>query len=412
MYLHVDASGSSNVDKQRRGRWFAVAEFSLFARAGGGFCDLPFGQSQSAESIPDFSGIWVHANPGFEPLASGPTALVNRARRPNGTGDILRLAGDYNNPILKPEVAEVVKKHGELGMAGIGDPNPRNQCWPEGPPFVFTNGPTQLVQQKDKVTILYVYAHQVRQVRMNQQHPARVTPSWYGDSVGHYEGDTLVVDTVGIKVGRYSMVDWYGTPHTEALHVVERYRMLDYDAAKEGFERDAKQHNVVPGMPVPNDHGKYLQLRFTVDDKGAFTTPWTATMTYRNDPDGWVERPCAENLFWYPGKEGDIPGYCAGLLIGEERRHALLMRAAIEWGKRRIDGAPAGHADLALDHNATLGKYEIRTGAAAFVPPSDGLDSEWRPASVSSAPEACIPGALGRSGAATGSRRRRQRPLF
>ncbi len=281
--------------------------FPLVLTLAAAFVTPIFGQSESAESIPDFSGIWIHANPGFEPLASGPTALVNRARRPNGTGDILRLAGDYNNPILKPEVVEVVKKHGELGMAGIGDPNPRNQCWPEGPPFVFTNGPTQLVQQKDKVTILYVYAHQVRQVRMNQQHPARVTPSWYGDSVGHYEGDTLVVDTVGIKVGRYSMVDWYGTPHTEALHVVERYRMLDYDGAKEGFERDAKQHNVAPGMPVPNDHGKYLQLRFTVDDKGAFTTPWTATMTYRNDPDGWVERPCAENIFWYPGKEADVP---------------------------------------------------------------------------------------------------------
>ena len=268
------------------------------------------GSAQSAApatNAPDFSGIWIHANPGFEPLASGPTALVNRARRPNGTGDILRLAGDYDNPILKPEVVEVVKKHGELGMAGIGDPNPRNQCWPEGPPFVFTNGPTQLVQQKDKVTILYVYANQVRQVRMNQQHPTRVTPSWYGDSIGHYEGDTLVVDTVGIKVGRYSMVDWYGTPHTEALHVVERYRMLDYDAAKEGFERDAKQHNVAPGKPVPNDHGKYLQLRFTVDDKGAFTMPWTATMTYRNDPDGWVERPCAESIQWYPGKDADVP---------------------------------------------------------------------------------------------------------
>ncbi len=66
----------------------------------------------------------------------------------------------------------------------------------------------------------------------------------------------------------------------EALHVVERYQMLDYAAAKEGFERDAKQHNVVPGMPVPNAPGKYLQLQFTVEDKGVFTTPWTATMTY------------------------------------------------------------------------------------------------------------------------------------
>ncbi len=210
----------------------------------------------------------------------------------NGTGDILRLTGDYTNPILKPEAAEVVKKHAELGLNGIGDPNPRNQCWPAGVPFVFTNGPTQLVQQPDSVTILYSYDHQVRHVRMNQPHPAQVTPSWYGDSVGHYEGDTLVIDTVGLKIGPYSMVDWYGTPHTAALHVIERYRLLDAQAAKEGFERDAKQHNVADGMRNPNSRGKYLQLRFTVEDKGVFTTPWTATMTYgsggpRLPPTGW-----------------------------------------------------------------------------------------------------------------------------
>src|SRR5215472_19068774 len=84
---------------------------------------------QGTASIPDFSGVWTHSIPGFEPLASGPTALVNRSRRPNGTGNILQLVGDYTNPILKPQAAEVVKKHGELGLKGIGDPNPRNQCW-------------------------------------------------------------------------------------------------------------------------------------------------------------------------------------------------------------------------------------------------------------------------------------------
>jgi hypothetical protein len=263
------------------------------------------GGSESAEATPDFSGIWVHALPGFEPLPSGPTALVNRSRRENGTGDILKLAGDYTNPILKPEAAEVVKKHGELGLNGIGDPNPRNQCWPIGVPFVFTNGPTQLLQQPDKVTILYGYDHQVRRVPMNRPHPAHVTPSWYGDSVGHYEGDTLVIDTVGFKVGRYSMVDWYGTPHTEALHVVERYRLLDPAAAQEGFDRDAKQHNVAMGKPNPE--GKYLQLRFTVEDKGVFTTSWTATMTYRASPNEWDEQACAENIQWYSGKEADVP---------------------------------------------------------------------------------------------------------
>jgi hypothetical protein len=267
-------------------------------------------EEESAAPIPDLSGVWVHPLPGFEPLASGPTALVNRARRANGTGDILKLAGDYANPILKPEAAEVVKRHGELGLNGIGDPNPRNQCWPAGVPFVFTNGPTQLVQRPDKITILYGYDHQVRQVRLNQPHPAQVTPSWYGDSVGHYEGDTLVVDTLGIKVGRYSMVDWYGTPHTEALHVVERYRLLDPEAAKDGFARDAKQHNVAQGMRTPNDQGKYLQLQFTVEDKGVFTMPWTATMTFGSrgsDPTDWAEEACAENIQWYSGKDADVP---------------------------------------------------------------------------------------------------------
>jgi hypothetical protein len=267
--------------------------------------------SKSAKSIPDFSGTWLHTLPGFEPLPSGPTALINRSRRANGTGDILKLNGDYTNPILKPEAASVVKKHAELGLNGIGDPNPRNQCWPEGVPFVFTNGPTQLVQEPDKVTILYAYDHQVRRVRMNQTHPAHVTPTWYGDSVGHYEGDTLVVDTVGMKVGKYSMVDWYGTPHTEALHVVERYRLLDPQAAKEGFDRDAKQDNVADGMRNMNSRGKYLQLQFTVEDKNVFTMPWTATMTYgAGGPEAaaeWTEQACAENIQWYSGKNADVP---------------------------------------------------------------------------------------------------------
>jgi len=144
---------------------------------------------------------------------------------------------------------------------------------------------------------------------MNRQHPEKITPSWYGDSVGHYEGDTLVIDTVGMKVGPYSMVDWYGTPHSEALHVVERYRMVDYAAAKEGFERDAKEMNVPDGMPVANAEGKYLQLQFTVEDKNTFTMPWSATMTYRyaGDATDWGELTCAEDIRWYPGKDADLP---------------------------------------------------------------------------------------------------------
>jgi hypothetical protein len=143
-----------------------------------------FGQAKDSASIPDFSGIWTHSIPGFEPLTSGPTALINTQRRENGTGNILKLAGDYTNPILTPQAAEIVKMHVERGLNHIGDPNPRNQCRPEGVPFLFTDRPTELLQQKDKVTILYGHDHQIRHVRLNAQHPARVTPSWYGDSVG------------------------------------------------------------------------------------------------------------------------------------------------------------------------------------------------------------------------------------
>src|SRR5579884_3452382 len=93
-------------------------------------------QPKDSAAIPDFSGIWTHSIPGFEPLASGPTALINTQRRANGTGNILKLAGDYKNPILTPQAAEIVKMHAERGLNNIGDPNPRNQCWPSGVPFV------------------------------------------------------------------------------------------------------------------------------------------------------------------------------------------------------------------------------------------------------------------------------------
>src|SRR5579864_936759 len=193
--------------------------------------------TQSTVSIPDFSGIWGHPYwPGFEPPASGPGPVTNRSRLRQGVGNPQQLVGDYTNPILKPAAAEVVKKQGEQELSG-GAPTTYNQCWPQGVPFIFFNYGMQMLQQLHQITILYSQ-NEVRHVHMNQAHPARVTPSWHGDSVGHYEGDMLVIDTVGIKVGPFSMVDMFGTPHTEALHVVERYRLLDYEAASEAIERN------------------------------------------------------------------------------------------------------------------------------------------------------------------------------
>jgi hypothetical protein len=217
--------------------------------------------------------------------------------------DILQLVGDYTNPILKPGAAETVKKFGDMSINHFGFHNPRNQCWPNGVPFVFPVG-MELLQQPDQITIIYQIDHQVRHVRMDAQHPAQLTPTWFGDSVGHFEGDTLVVDTVGIKVGPFAMVDWYGTPQTPALHVIERYRLVDYEVAKDGLERDAKENfRVQPGNMDDTYRGKYLQLLFTVEDPNVFTTPWSATVTYGKPVVDWVEQVCAENPHKYGTEE-------------------------------------------------------------------------------------------------------------
>jgi hypothetical protein len=250
-----------------------------------------------SQGIPDFSGVWAHPSGYPEPPASGPGPVLNRSRY-DGKSDPYQWVGDYTNPILKPQAAEVVKKHGEISLAGLAYPTPSNHCWPSGVPYIFFQLGMQMLQQPDNITFLYLRDHEFRRVRLNQPHPAHVTPSWYGDSVGHYEGDTLVIDTIGVKTDRpLAMLDFYGTPYTQALHVVERYRLVDYEAAKEGLERDAKGYNPIPNTSMQLDKsykGKYLQLLFTVQDQGVFTMPWSATITYGHPSGEWVEDVCAE----------------------------------------------------------------------------------------------------------------------
>ena len=273
------------------------------------------GPSQGTTLTPDFSGVWAHPSGGggFEPPASGPGPVLNKSRR-DGRGDSYQWVGDYSNPILKPQAAAVVKKHGEISLAGLAYPTPSSHCWPSGVPYIFFQVGMQMLQQPDKITFLYLRDHEFRHVRLNQPHPVQVTPSWYGDSVGHYEGDTLVIDTVGVKTDRpLTMVDMYGTPYSQALHVVERYRLLDYEAAKEGLERDAKEHVRIPNTSMqldPNYRGTYLQLLFTVEDKGVFTMPWSATITYGRPSGEWEEHVCAEgtaNTHYFPRDEAVFP---------------------------------------------------------------------------------------------------------
>src|SRR5215510_1506743 len=170
-----------------------MKRFVIAASVALGVCTVSWAApAPSTAPIPDFAGIWWHPSlPGPEPLASGPTSLKNLTRRASdGASDYNELVGDYNNPILKPEAAAAVKKMGDLAKSGIVGPNPANQCWPEPVPFIYKNFAVQIFQRGDHITMIYDQDHEVRTIRMNAQHPRNVKPSWYGDAVGHYEGDT------------------------------------------------------------------------------------------------------------------------------------------------------------------------------------------------------------------------------
>jgi hypothetical protein len=315
-HCHSDYLGQNikgRLTMERRNFFLLVTLVTVAATpAWGQSVPTRIGDPQNAVSIPDMSGIWGHSflTGGFEPPALGPGPVTNRTRR-NGVSDVYQFVGDYTNPILKPQAAEQVKRHGEISLTGVTYPTPGNQCWPESPPVIFGNQGMLMLQQPHQITILYSNDHAVRRVRLNQSHPAQLTPSWHGDSVGHYEGNELVIDTAGVKVGPFAMVDRYGTPYTQALHVVERYRLVDSDVAKEAEERGKKENQYVPNgewSPDPNYKGKALQLRFTVADEGVFTMPWSATITYRRPIGEWREEVCAENRHeYYNNKNADVP---------------------------------------------------------------------------------------------------------
>jgi hypothetical protein len=203
---------------------------------------------------------------------------------PNGTGKqpTYRVA-DLSNPILQPWAREAMKKSNDEVIAGKVPFRARERCWPIGVPgfdIYSLVEPFYFYQTEKEITVVNQGGPEVRHIYMNVPHSANPKPSWYGESVGHYEnGDTLVIDTIGLNAKTF--IDNYRTPHTDKLHVVERFRMID--------------------------GGKTMEVTLHVEDEGAFTSPWDAVQRYRRigaggdakDPrvprNGLEEMACAEN---------------------------------------------------------------------------------------------------------------------
>ena len=195
------------------------------------------------------------------PPAGGPGPIISDKAHPYvpnnyGPRSTYRVA-DLSNPILQPWTIPSMKKANDEVLAGKVPFRARERCWPVGVPGFDAYSlvePFYFYQTPEKVVVIAQNGPEVRHIYLNVTHSKDVKPSWYGESVGHYEnGDTLVIDTIGISAK--SFVDNYRTPHTDELHVVERWKLAA--------------------------DGKTVDVSIFVEDPGAFTTPWAAVQRWR-----------------------------------------------------------------------------------------------------------------------------------
>lgn len=275
----------------------AISRKFLSAAAGFAFAGAFVDEVRPAENVPDFSGFWGRGTFDFEAAKSGPGPIRNLIRLPSGSSDPTRPAGDYNNPILKPGASVIVKQRSDKAKNGVTFPDPSTRCAPYNPPFVFAMQlGMRFLQSRDEITILYNQDDQVRHVRLNGTHPTHLTPSWKGDSVAHFEGDSLVIDTVGIRADAQSVVDRYGTPLGEGAHVVERYRLIDASAAKKAQDEYEKEGGRLGGAMTPDEnYPKGLLLELMIENPAYFKQPLPVVLTYRRTILPWQEQICAEN---------------------------------------------------------------------------------------------------------------------
>lgn len=231
--------------------------------------------AQAATDLPDLSGFWLRVGDlWFDPILDDNEGKPVVRRELNLPDADNIWAGDFDNPILQPWARETVKKNAKSEIRRQHVYTADNSCWPSGVPQVVNllDG-VEFLQMKDRIIMIYQRDHQVRWIWLDRDHSASPPPSWYGKSVGHYEDDTLVIDTIGLKAHKMSVVDAFGTPHTDKLHVVERYRLFS------------------------DPFGKGLDVTVHVEDPGAFTMPWNGSAEYRENRgvNQLQEFVCAEN---------------------------------------------------------------------------------------------------------------------
>ena len=181
-----------------------------------------------------------------------------------GPGDIPFAGFTQDEPLMVPWAAEQYKA-ARTGVAGpwakgADAVDPTLSCFPYGPTRTYTvPRPWELRQTRDRVLILFERDHGVRRVYTDGRgHPEGYLVTWMGHSIGKYDGDTLVVDTVNTQARTW--LDHMGHPHSDALHIVERFRRLDPET---------------------------LEIDFLFDDPKTYTKPWTGKKIFKRPPPGF-----------------------------------------------------------------------------------------------------------------------------
>jgi hypothetical protein len=216
---------------------------------------------------------WLDPPPGLGrgPIRQDPAHPLHGNR--DGPGQVTPHIGNTKDPVLKPWAAKQMQESNDEVLSGKrGLPfSAQSTCHPGGVPeqLLTPAEPFYFIQTPKEVWMIWQTDHLVRRIYMTEQHSESVQPSWFGESIGHYEGgDTLVVDTIGLQAHN-SYLDWFRTPHTEKLHVNERLKLSADGAGLEALVR--------------------------VDDPDTFNEPLNMVRRWRKVPNPLYEMVCGEN---------------------------------------------------------------------------------------------------------------------
>ena len=214
-------------------------------RTADGAPDLNAPVRRTPDGKPDLSGIWRAAQGRY---------LAN-----------LAADEDAGVPPFQPWAAALYEER----VGNRGKDRPSGRCLPHAVPdnMMVRSGPFKIIQTPGVVVILFEEFNHFRQIFTDgRDHPEETVPTWFGYSIGRWEEDTLVVDTIGFN--DRSWLDNPGHPHSDAMHVTERFRRRDFG---------------------------HLDIQITIDDPKAYTRPWTANARFDVLPDQEMLESICEN---------------------------------------------------------------------------------------------------------------------